>query len=451
MGAIKKLLEYQRPIFLRHQMGLMNKIGRAQTVEPLTHIEGVAVAELIAKYGSPLFVFSERALVDKYRELRDAFARHHGRVKIAWSYKTNYLDAICKVFHKEGAHAEVVSEFEYQKARRLGIPHEHIHFNGPLKSDAALEEALAKGSVVHIDHFDELAKAEGIATRLGIHPQVALRINMSVEGLTCWDRFGFNLENGQARDAAARIITGDRLRLVGLHSHLGTFINTVEPYRAAAQKLAGFANELRARFDVRVSFLDFGGGFASANTLKGAYLPGEQSSPSFSRYAEAIAEGLEALTCDPRERPTVVLETGRALVDEAGHLISTVHANERLPDGRRGLVLDAGVNVLFTSFWYKHDVLPAQPVRGLPEPTVFFGPLCMNIDVVRDTTLFPSMDVGDRVVFRNVGAYNVTQWMQFITYRPAVVMISRTGKHGLIRRREDLESLVSHEELPSWM
>ena len=178
---------------------------------------------------------------------------------------------------------------------------------------------------------------------------------------------------------------------------------------------------------------------------------GDQATPSFSRYAEAVTDGLQTLEYSPQEMPTLVLETGRALVDEAGYLVSTVVANKRLPDGSRALVLDAGVNVLFTSFWYSHDVIPAQDFGGTPEPTKMYGPLCMNIDVVREPLLFPRMKVGERVVFKNVGAYNVTQWMQFITYRPGVVLVGPNGKHGLMRRPEDLESVVGHEEVPEWL
>ncbi|MEO1269206.1 MAG: diaminopimelate decarboxylase, partial [Myxococcota bacterium] len=135
----------------------------------------------------------------------------------------------------------------------------------------------------------------------------------------------------------------------------------------------------------------------------------------------------------------------------AGTLLTTVQANKRLPDGRRGVIIDAGVNTLFTSFWYKHDICPAQPCHGLPEPTVVYGPLCMNIDVIRDTMLFPPLQVGDQLVIRHVGAYTVTQWMQFITYRPAVVMIGRDGQHHLIRRRETLDAITSHEVMPHWL
>jgi diaminopimelate decarboxylase len=442
---------YERPTLVRHQMGMMNKFARAQAIRPQTEIAGVAVDELVRAYGSPLFVFSELELVRRYRELRDFLALRYPRVRLAWSYKTNYLDAICKVFQREGAVAEVVSGMEYDKALRLGFRADEIHFNGPDKPAEVLERALPAGTIVHIDHFDELAEVEAIARRLKIRPKVAIRLNLAVSSAPPWSRFGFNLESGQARDAARRILAGGALDLVGLHCHIGTFVLEASAYKEMAAKVAGFANELRRDAGVILEFIDLGGGFASHNTLKAQYLPGEQATPSFARYVEAIADGLGALEYPPQDLPTLVLETGRALVDEAGFLVTTVRANKRLPDGRRALIVDAGVNVLFTSFWYNHDVVPAQPFRGMPEPTIIYGNLCMNIDVMREALVFPPMAVGDRLIFRNVGAYNVTQWMQFITYRPAVAMVSRKGEHGLIRRREDLEALTRYEELPDWL
>jgi diaminopimelate decarboxylase len=442
---------YEPPRLVRHQTGMMNKFSRVQAMSPLTEIDGVAVDTLVARYGSPLFVFSERTLASRYHELHDAFSLRYPKVRIAWSYKTNYLDGICRVLHREGAWAEVVSEFEYDKAVHLGTPPGRIHFNGPYKPEAALDKALVAGATIHLDHFDELALAERVAERRGIRPKVAIRVNLSTTAVPAWGRFGFNLESGQARDAVLRIVSGDRLELAGLHCHLGTFILDEGVYRDAAATLAGFANEIRQRHGITLSFFDLGGGFASPNTLKSQYMPGDQAAPSFTRYAAAVLDGLARLEYPAREMPTLVLETGRALVDEAGFLVTTVHANKRMADGQRALVVDAGVNTLFTSFWYRHDVVPAQPFGGTPEPTVIYGPLCMNIDVVRETLLFPPVSPGDRLVFRNVGAYNVTQWMQFITYRPAVVLVGRNGEHALLRRREQLETILAQEEVPAWL
>jgi diaminopimelate decarboxylase len=439
---------YERPTLVRHQAGMMNKFARAQAARPLSEIDGVPVRALAAKYGSPLFVFSERSLVAKYRELHDAFALRLPKVQLAWSYKTNYLDAICTIFHREGSWAEVVSEQEMNRALHLGVPGHQILFNGPYKPEAALEKAFSVGARVHLDNFDELLRAERVAKRLGVRPKVAIRLNMALVGTPAWSRFGFNLDNGQALDAVRRLQAGDLLELAGLHCHVGTFVQDVNVYRQQATRMSELANKLHQEFGILLDYLDLGGGFASRNTLHAQYLPGDQTSPSFSQYAEAIADGLKALQL-PRA-PTIFLETGRALVDDAGVLVTSVHANKRLPDGRRGVVLDAGLNSLFTASWYKHDIVPAQELSGTPEPTVFYGPLCMNIDVLGEM-MFPPLAPGDLLVFRTVGAYNVTQWMQFIVERPAVVLVSQSGVASVIRRRETLDTLLSQEEMPEWL
>jgi diaminopimelate decarboxylase len=175
-------LKYERPTIVRHHAGMMNKFARVQAMRPLTEIEGVQVRDLVARFGSPLFVFSERVLVSRYRELRDALALRLPKAQLAWSYKTNYLDAVCRTFHREGSFAEVVSSMELEKALHLGVPGHQILFNGPYKPDAALEKAFSVGARVHLDNFDEILRAERVAQGLDLRPKVAIRLNMAVAG-----------------------------------------------------------------------------------------------------------------------------------------------------------------------------------------------------------------------------------------------------------------------------
>ncbi|MDI7260691.1 MAG: diaminopimelate decarboxylase [Thermodesulfobacteriota bacterium] len=442
---------YEKPILVKHQVGLFDKFGRLQAISPMTHIDGWSVSDLVEKYGSPLFVFSERTMVRCCRELKELLALRYPKFQLAWSYKTNYLDAICKVFDREGSWAEVVSEFEFEKALRLGIPPSRIIFNGPYKPESALEKGLKEGVRIHIDHFDELSLMEKVADRLRIRPEVGIRINFSISSVPSWDRFGFNLENGQAWTAVKRLAVSGRLSLAGLHCHIGTFILDPNAYREAASRMVDFSNRLRDEMGLSIKWIDLGGGFASINTLHSQYLPGNQVTPSFSQYVEAIAEGLEHLNGPASGLPILLLETGRALIDEAGYLITTVQANKRLSDGRRALVVDTGIHHLVTSNWYRHEVVPAQEFNGTYEPTMICGPLCMNLDVIRSNLLYPPVKTGDRLVIKTVGAYNVTQWMQFITLRPNVVMISRNGQCNIIRHRETLNHIVALEEVPPWI
>ena len=146
--------------------------------------------------------------------------------------------------------------------------------------------------------------------------------------------------------------------------------------------------------------------------------------------------------------PLLILETGRALVDDAGYLLGTVLANKKLSDGRRSTIMDVGVNILFTSFWYDHQMNPGQVMSSTTEETAIYGPLCMNIDILREAAVMPVFKKGNRVVISRVGAYNMTQWMQFITMRPKVVMIDLENKVHIIRENETLETINSNEKTP---
>jgi len=146
--------------------------------------------------------------------------------------------------------------------------------------------------------------------------------------------------------------------------------------------------------------------------------------------------------------PTLFLETGRALIDDAGYLLGSVLANKRLPDGRRSLIIDIGVNLLFTSFWYEHQIVPAKYTQPDLEDTTIYGPLCMNIDVIREAINFPVLEKDDNVVISRIGAYNMTQWMQFINYRPKVVLIDTEGKTHVIRENETHESMNALDKVP---
>ena len=116
--------------------------------------------------------------------------------------------------------------------------------------------------------------------------------------------------------------------------------------------------------------------------------------------------------------------------------------------GRRAASLDAGVNLLFTAYWYNHDVRPLQPSEGLAEETVLYGPLCMNIDTVRASVMLPPLNLGDALLISPAGAYNNTQWMQFIQSRPAVVMVMQDGSVEPIRLAETLQTLTELERVP---
>ncbi|HPF50370.1 MAG TPA: alanine racemase [Draconibacterium sp.] len=441
-------LKYEKPLISKITAGVPNKFGLPSKTKTISQIDGIPVSKLMEDYGSPVFVLSEKTIRNTYTEAKQAFETRYPKVQFAWSYKTNYLNAVCSIFHDEGAWAEVVSGFEFEKALALGVSGSQILFNGPEKSEKDLTLAINHNACIHIDHFDELYLLIQTANKLNKKARVAIRVNMDTGIHPMWDRFGFNYENGEAWNAINRIMLAEQLDFIGLHTHIGTYIMSANAYAVAASKLANLYMATHRKFDHWLKYIDMGGGFASKNTLKGAYMPGSETCPSFDEYAEAISNALISSEIPHEHLPVLFLETGRAMIDDAGYLLTTVLANKRSSLGRRTMVIDSGVNILFTSFWYNLGVFPTKETSDHLEETTIYGPLCMNIDIIRDAINFPSVKVGDQLVIERVGAYNMTQWMQFITFRPNVILIDLEGKTHIIRNKEELDTISKQENNP---
>jgi diaminopimelate decarboxylase len=440
--------KYERPVIKKMNAGLMDKFGMHHDTAPVTAIDNVPVQRLTATYGSPLFVLSEKQIRRNYQSAVRSFATRYPKVQFAWSYKTNYLNAVCRIFHQEGSWAEVVSGFEYHKAINNGVKGNHIIFNGPDKKREDLTLAINNQSLIHIDHFDELDMIISICESIRQKAKIGIRVNMDTGVYPIWDRFGFNFENGQAWAAINKVAKEEQLELVGLHCHIGTFMLSTSAYKIATKKLCDLALRCHKELQNPLQYLDLGGGFPSKNPLKGS-LSGTDHIPVVEEFAEAITNTILESGFKTEELPLLILESGRALIDDAGYLLGSVIANKRLSDGRRATIVDFGINLLFTANWYEHKVSPAQESSQYSEDTVLFGPLCMNIDIVRNSIELPLLDPGDQLVVHKVGAYNMSQWMQFINMRPAVVLIDTNGEVHQIRKAETLAYLEMVEELPA--
>jgi diaminopimelate decarboxylase len=276
-------------------------------------------------------------------------------------------------------------------------------------------------------------------------------------GLTpAWSKFGFALANGEAARAVLRVISNPSLNLHTLHSHIGTYVLEPKAYAVAAERLVALRQLVFRRTGHLVPCINLGGGFPSSSLLHA--MPENTKTPPIEAYAAAIAGVLNAL---PRaQRPQLRLETGRHLIDDAGYLIASVVAVKGAERGkakpnsgkqsRGGYIVDAGVNLLYTSTWFRVGVMPATPSHLLHTSAVkLFGCLCMNIDVIREEVELPPLEVNDKLVLHPVGAYNLTQSMQFIGLRPAVVLIGLDGSLDVIRRREKLIDVENGEHVPA--
>jgi len=438
--------KYQKPTINKVDFAMASKYGSPMKTQKIrTEIDGISVHELTQKFGSPIFVFSERKIEELYNNLYSAFSSRYPDVQFGWSYKTNYLNEICNIFHGLGSCAEVVSEFEYQKARALGIEGKDIIFNGPYKPYEDLKIAVQEGAKIHVDNLFELNDLEKIADELGVKIPVAIRINMDTGIYPQWSRFGFNFESGEAYEVVQRMYAGGKVYLVGLHSHIGTFMLDANAYKLATMKIMQLKEKVENDFACEIAYIDLGGGFASKSNLKGVYQSADVIVPTPDDYAEAITNAIYEYN-KSEKLPKLYLETGRALIDEAGYLLTSVHGYKRFPDGKKGYILDAGVNLLYTSTWYNFNIELDKRYEGENEPSMLNGPLCMNIDVIEENLMLPPLDRGSILSISPVGAYNYTQAMQFIRYKPAAILIGSDGEARCIKEVDDLTT-VNYKEV----
>jgi diaminopimelate decarboxylase len=303
------------------------------------------------------------------------------------------------------------------------------------------------GVRVNVDSLEEVCDLEEVGRQLAKPVGVGIRVNMAVNDPP-WDKFGFNLESGQAFEICRRIQSSPHLRLIGFHLHAGTFLAQVEIYRRAIQGLLELVRAVESKLKAEIEYLDLGGGYASRSTLHGQLLPGELTVPSFEEYAEAITTPLKGAMRGLKRRPLLILEPGRALVDEAVSLLVSVVSVKTMAGGKKGVVVDGGVNLIPSAYYFRHEVTALRETDGPAEVVDLYGPLCMQIDVIRRDLMLPPVQRGGILLIKHAGAYTISNSMQFIYPRPASLLVSQ-GKVYRLRRAECTEDLIRLDEIPA--
>ncbi|HEX7299651.1 MAG TPA: hypothetical protein VF257_11635 [Solirubrobacteraceae bacterium] len=393
----------------------------------------MSVADLLAEHGSPLWLANLDVVRDRARAFAAAWRSAWPDVEIAYSHKANRLPAILRTVGEEGIGHQVASEAEYRVACSVAdADGRSIVVQGPAKPPELLERAAADGALVVADSLAELRRlaAAGV-TRVGV------RVSLPGVGHGT-SHFGVPMSEVPMapRHAAA---VGLRIETLAVHLVSAGFDTPLsaearlashvvvrwpqppERFATAARMLAGLAGRMG------VPVIDVGGGFPPA--------------PREALYARAIAGAVGGAGFEGR----VLVEPGRALVADAVDLACTVTAVKRLPDRRRCVVLDAGMNLLpGTLFAWPRIEAPGVPDPDAPPspPVLVTGPLCTNVDVLHPAADLGAVSEGDAIVVRGVGAYQQSQSTQFGDLRPAVVARD-DGHWRLCSRRESVDDLIA--------
>lgn len=393
--------------------------------------EGVPLPELAREFGTPCYVYSADRILQNVRRLREAVAKLP--VKLFYAVKANSNGAILRLMAEQGLGAEVVSGGELIRARRAGFPPERIIFTGAGKTAEELELALSEGILcVVVESLGELELLATLARKHGRCGSLALRLNPALDPHThphlATGKAGtkFGLDPSQVEQAFDFIAGNPYLCLLGLHVHLGSQIASVEPYVQALGQLVQLAERARRR-NLSLWFLDLGGGFSVA------YQGGEAF--PFAQLAEAVRSKLPGGL-------TLFLEPGRALVADAGVLLTRV-VDRKTVYNRTFVVVDAGMNDFLRPALYSacHRILSVEKGEGPPETVDVVGPVCENADVLGRNVVLPRLCRGKYLALLDVGAYGFSMASHYNSRpRPAEVLLIQ-GTPVLVRARERMEDL----------
>lgn len=446
----------REPSSLRHVLPVT-----AEVVNGRLWVAGCDLTALSDTYGTPLYIYDAATLDASVEAYASALRRHYpGPWEIAYAAKAFWCTAMAQWASSRGLGLDVVSGGELAIALRAGFPPERIHFHGNYKTDADLEMALEAdiGRVV-LDHEGEVERLERLAAARGIVLKVWLRISPGIDVHThdyvitgrVDTKFGIPLAGGTASEAACRVLRSPHLRLVGLHTHLGSQVFDVAPIARAMERLMDLATELEDE-GFTLQELSPGGGWGVP------YRPGDPPAP-VDAYVAAIGE---AIVRGCRERgwplPRLVVEPGRSLVARAGIALYRVGGVKRQP-GRTFVLVDGGLadNPRPALYGATYTALLVNRMGEEPTETVAVaGPYCESGDILIREVRLPSARAGDLLAVPVAGAYQLSMASNYNAARRPAVLWLRDGRAHIIRERESVEDLVrlDHplpaEEVPSW-
>lgn len=432
-----------------------------QRINAQGHLEvgGCDSVELARTFGTPLYVIDEAAIRANCRAYKAAFDARYPRTDIYYASKALLTTALARVFAQEGLCMDVASQGELYVALQGGFPAERLALHGNNKSRQELEYAV-HNRIRHtiLDNFFELELLGEILQEQKAEMDVLVRAAPGVDPQThklirtgqADTKFGFNIADGSALEAAKRALNTPGIRFRGIHCHIGSQLLDAETHEQAAEIMVRLMQHIVAETGAMVEELNIGGG------LGVRYLSTHQP-PSYEQFAAIITDSLkEALDRSGLPYPILELEPGRALVGEAGVTLYTVGAIKTVPiteaPGTRTYVaIDGGMSDNPRPQLYEavYECLLANKADQSADNTVTIAGKHCETDILIWNTRLADAQSGDILAVQTTGAYNhamASNYNRFL--RPAVVLVAE-GQADLMVERESLEDLVRKERIPA--
>lgn len=414
------------------------------------HLEigGVDAAELVREFGTPLHVLDEDRLRRNCRAYTAAMAAEYDNGRVIFGSKACCILATCQIAHQEGLGLDVASGGEIYTALRAAVPSADLYFHGNNKTPDEIDYALRVGvGRIIVDNEYELTLLEAATARLGVDANVLLRLTPGIEPHThksiqtggVDSKFGFGIFDGAASRAVDRARKIPRMRLRGLHAHIGSQVFDLEPFRASATALMDFAARIRDDFDVTVEELNLGGGLAIR------YLHTDEP-PSIQSYVATLAHTVKAKLAEHRlSPPTLSCEPGRSIVGDAGVTLYTVGAIKAIPGVRTYVSVDGGMfeNPRPALYGARYAAVMATRPEATPTQTAAVaGRCCESGDVLVWDAQLPEVTPGDVLATFSTGAYTYSMASNYNRFpRPAVVLVG-SGRARVVVERETYDDMI---------
>lgn len=416
-------------------------------------IGGSRALDLADQFGTPLLVLDEERFRRNARAYREALAGAAPQSQPIFASKALCILATCRMAYDEGLHVDVASGGEIYTARRAGLPGAALHFHGNNKTPEELRFALTEGvgriivdNGYELDLLDELTRATGrrAAVLLRVTPGIEPHTHKAVVTGGVDSKFGFGIAGGSAIGGIKRALEIPGVELRGLHSHIGSQIFDLEPFRLAARALTDFLAQVQRELDLTFPELNLGGGLGIA------YLP-EDEPPAIDTFVRAVVGVLrDGLDSHGLPQPLLYLEPGRSIVGDAGVTLYTVGAMKTIPGIRTYVSVDGGMfeNPRPALYGSRYTAALADRAEAPADGVVTIaGRCCESGDVLIWEAALPRTRSGDRLAVFSTGAYTYSMASNYNRFpRPAVVLAGE-GAPRLVVERESYEDII-RKDLP---
>jgi len=399
------------------------------------HAEDVPLARIAADVGTPCYVYSRAAIETAWRAFDTAFgARPH---LVCYAVKANPNLGVLSLLARLGSGFDIVSGGELARVQAAGGDCRKVVFSGVGKTAAEIDAGI-KADILcfNVESRGELVRLSQRAQAAGREARASLRVNPHVDAKTHpyiatglkENKFGVPFADARALYREARTLPG--LRVTGIDCHIGSQLTELEPFVAAVQKTLALADEV-ADDSGPLEHIDIGGGLGIRYR--------DETPPDVRRYVRALTDAFGA-------RPeTILVEPGRALVGNAGLLLTRVEYLKHGAD-REFAVVDAAMNDLMRPALYDawHEIVPVRPREGVRRRYEIVGPVCESGDFLgRDRALV--LADGDLLAVLSAGAYGMSMSSNYNTRpRAAEVIVDGAAVH-LVRARETIAQLLADE------